>query len=63
MNGKPILQVAALTKEYQRLRAVDHVSFTVKAGEIAGLLGPNGAGKTTIISMILGVTRFSAEQV
>lgn len=55
MNGKPILQVAAITKEYEQLRAVDHVSFTVKAGEIAGLLGPNGAGKTTIISMILGV--------
>jgi ABC-2 type transport system ATP-binding protein len=55
MNSKPILQVAALTKEYQRLRAVDDVSFTVEAGEIAGLLGPNGAGKTTIISMILGV--------
>jgi ABC-2 type transport system ATP-binding protein len=55
MNGKPILQVAALTKEYERLRAVDQVSFTIKAGEITGLLGPNGAGKTTIISMILGV--------
>jgi ABC-2 type transport system ATP-binding protein len=55
MNGKPILQIADLTKEYQTLRAVDHVSFAVNAGEIAGLLGPNGAGKTTIISMILGV--------
>ena len=55
MDGEPILQIADLIKEYQRLRAVDHVSFTVKAGEIAGLLGPNGAGKTTIISMILGV--------
>jgi ABC-2 type transport system ATP-binding protein len=55
MDSSPILQVTALTKQYERLRAVDHVSFAVKAGEIAGLLGPNGAGKTTIISMILGV--------
>lgn len=33
-------------------RAVDGVSFDLKAGEIFGLLGPNGAGKTSIISAI-----------
>jgi ABC-2 type transport system ATP-binding protein/sodium transport system ATP-binding protein len=37
--------------------AVDHVSFTVPAGEIYGLLGPNGAGKTTTIRMIVGLLR------
>lgn len=34
------------------LRAVDHVSITLKPGEIYGLLGPNGAGKTTTLRMI-----------
>lgn len=32
--------------------AVDHVSFSVKQGEIVGVLGPNGAGKTTLLRML-----------
>ncbi|HMN60038.1 MAG TPA: ABC transporter ATP-binding protein [Anaerolinea sp.] len=32
--------------------AVDHVSFTVKQGEIFGVLGPNGGGKSTLIRLI-----------
>lgn len=35
--------------------AVDHISFTVKPGEVYGLMGPNGAGKTTTLRMILGL--------
>ena len=55
MNDTAILTVTDLTKEYHALRAVDHISFSVNAGEIVGLLGPNGAGKTTTINMILGI--------
>jgi ABC-2 type transport system ATP-binding protein len=36
---------------------VDHVSFSVKEGEIFGWLGPNGAGKTTTIRMLLGLMK------
>jgi ABC-2 type transport system ATP-binding protein len=36
---------------------VDHVSFTVDAGEVYGWLGPNGAGKTTTIRMLLGLLK------
>jgi ABC-2 type transport system ATP-binding protein len=50
-----ILKVSGLVKEYDSFRAVDHVTFAVKAGQIVGLLGPNGAGKTTTINMILGI--------
>jgi len=50
-----ILNITGLTKEYDSLRAVDHISFSVNPGEIVGLLGPNGAGKTTTINMILGI--------
>ncbi len=55
MADQTILNIASLTKEYDSLRAVDHISFSVNAGEIVGLLGPNGAGKTTTINMILGI--------
>ncbi len=41
-----------LTKIYGNQRAVDDISFTVKAGEVLGFLGPNGAGKTTTLKAI-----------
>ncbi len=49
------LKVKNLSKQYEKIAAVQDISFTVDAGEIIGLLGPNGAGKTTTISMILGI--------
>ncbi|MEM3819981.1 MAG: ATP-binding cassette domain-containing protein [Nitrososphaerota archaeon] len=39
------------------LLAVDHVSFSVRRGEIFGLLGPNGAGKTTTINILTTVLK------
>ncbi len=50
-----IVQVQGLVKRFGELMAVDHVDFSIAAGEIFGLLGPNGAGKTTTISMISGL--------
>jgi ABC-2 type transport system ATP-binding protein len=46
------IETTELTKKFKDLVAVDHVSLTVKKGEIFGLLGPNGAGKTTTIRML-----------
>ena len=47
--------VNELTKNFASLRAVDHLSFDVRAGEIFGLVGPDGAGKTTTLRMLAGV--------
>ena len=55
-NQHPIV-VDNLTKEFGGFTAVDHISFTVEAGEIFGWLGPNGAGKTTTIRMLLGLMK------
>ncbi|MGA9347609.1 MAG: ABC transporter ATP-binding protein [Anaerolineae bacterium] len=51
------IQVSGLTKYYDDLLAVDHISFAVPQGQVFGFLGPNGAGKTTTIRMLTGLTR------
>ena len=48
------IDVRGLTRRYGSLLAVDHVSFTVRQGEILGFLGPNGAGKSTTVRMLTG---------
>lgn len=46
-----------LTKKFGSFTAVDHISFTVKRGEIFGFLGANGAGKTTAMRMLCGLNK------
>lgn len=36
-------------------KALDGISFSLKAGEIFGFLGPNGAGKTTTVKLLGGM--------
>jgi ABC-2 type transport system ATP-binding protein len=43
--------------DYGTQRAVDHLSFSVRAGAVTALLGPNGAGKTTMIEICEGYRR------
>ncbi len=52
-----LMQAVEITKAYGRKTAVDHISFEVHSGEIAGLLGQNGAGKSTAFSMVIGMIR------
>ena len=50
-----LLRTTQLTKSFGTTRAVDHVDFTVAAGEVLALIGSNGAGKTTLINLISGL--------
>ncbi|RJS71438.1 ATP-binding cassette domain-containing protein [ANME-2 cluster archaeon] len=52
-----VIEVRELTKYYDGLAAVDHISFEVEEGEVFGFLGPNGAGKTTTVRMLTGVIK------
>lgn len=43
-----------------KLRAVDHLTLRIDAGQVFGLLGPNGSGKSTTIKILLGLLQPSA---
>jgi len=55
--AEPVLELSDLVKSFGALRATDHVSLDLKAGEIHALIGPNGAGKSTLIHQICGTLR------
>jgi len=44
-----------VTKRYRDVVAVDHASFSMRAGDVFGFIGPNGAGKTTTIRIMVGL--------
>jgi ABC-2 type transport system ATP-binding protein len=53
-----VIKTEGLTKIFNKhLVAVDHISFSVRQGEIFGFLGPNGAGKTTTINMLITILK------
>jgi branched-chain amino acid transport system ATP-binding protein len=59
----PLLSVEHVTQRFGGLVALDDVSFSVEAGQIAGLIGPNGAGKTTAFNVITRLYRPDAGRV
>ncbi|MCS5732330.1 ABC transporter ATP-binding protein [Herbiconiux daphne] len=55
-----VVEVSGLEKRFGRVRALDGLDLSVRAGEVHGFLGPNGAGKSTTIRILLGLARASA---
>jgi len=49
------IEVQHITKYFGSQRVLSDISFSVKAGEIAGFIGPNGAGKSTTMKIICGL--------
>ncbi len=58
-----MIEIQDLTKFYGDFCAVDHISLSVRPGEILGLLGPNGAGKTTTLRMLTGFFKPSSGRI
>ena len=54
-RGPAVIEVDNLVKRFGLFTSVDHLSMTVRKGEVFGLLGSNGAGKTTAIRMLCGL--------
>jgi branched-chain amino acid transport system permease protein len=58
--GGVVLEVVEVSREFGGVRAVDDVSFSVRAGTLTGLIGPNGAGKSTLLAMLAGTLPVSS---
>ena len=58
-----MIEVRGLGKRFGTVKALDNVSFEVRAGETFGLLGPNGSGKTTTLKCLAGLTLPSSGQI
>lgn len=55
-----LISVNNLSKQFNEIRAVDALSFTVNEGDVYGFLGQNGAGKSTTIRMLLTLVQPSS---
>jgi NitT/TauT family transport system ATP-binding protein len=65
VKGKPLLDVVDVTKDYEtregdEVRALDHVSLTLTAGEFVSVVGPSGCGKSTLLKIIAGIEHESS---
>jgi ABC-2 type transport system ATP-binding protein len=47
-----MLEIDGLVRHFDKLRAVDNITFSVKRGQVFGFIGPNGAGKTTTMRIL-----------
>lgn len=62
VNGKAVLELVNVNKQYGQTTAVKNVSLTVNRGDVLALLGPNGAGKSTSIDIALGLVKPNSGQ-
>ena len=53
--GEVIVSMKDIVKTFPGVKALDHVKFNLRAGEVMALLGENGAGKSTLMKILSGV--------
>lgn len=63
MPNEIVLTMRNISKTFPGVRALDHVDFTLRSGEIHALMGENGAGKSTLIKVLTGVYEFESGEI
>jgi methyl-galactoside transport system ATP-binding protein len=54
-NADVLLRMEEISKYFPGVKALDHVSFSVRAGSVHALMGENGAGKSTLMKCLFGI--------
>lgn len=57
MEQDVLLQMTDICKSFPGVKALDHVSLTVRRGTVHALMGENGAGKSTLMKCLFGIYR------
>jgi ABC-2 type transport system ATP-binding protein len=47
--------VENISKSYQKVKALEHISFSIDGGELFGFIGPDGAGKTSLFRILVSL--------
>lgn len=63
MKDNVVLTMRGITMTFPGVKALDHVDFTLRKGEIHALMGENGAGKSTLIKCLTGVNDYEAGEI
>lgn len=50
-----MIEIRDLSKRIETKQILEHISFSLKEGDVLGLVGANGAGKSTLIRIIAGI--------
>ena len=63
MEQEVLLQMTDICKEFPGVKALDHVSLTMKRGTVHALMGENGAGKSTLMKCLFGMYAKNSGQI
>ena len=63
MEKEIVLDMKNVSKTFPGVKALQHVDFKLRKGEIHALMGENGAGKSTLIKVLTGVHDFESGEI